>query len=79
MGRVELFRKLIPWALCISILLLVFYRDYEELVDYRGLTENLDYASQRIQKIESRLDTTTLLPSRSAEDGTFKIDPGRRF
>ncbi|CBY14907.1 unnamed protein product [Oikopleura dioica] len=75
MGRVELFRKLIPWALCISILLLVFYRDYEELVDYRGLTENLDYASQRIQKIESRLDTTTLLPSRSAEDGTFKIDP----
>ncbi len=79
MGRVELFRKLIPWALCISILLLVFYRDYEELVDYRGLTENLDYASQRIQKIESRLDTTTLLPSRSAEDGTFKKDPGRRF
>lgn len=79
MGRVELFRKLIPWALCISILLLVFYRDYEELVDYRGLTENLDYASQRIQMIESRLDTTTLLPSRSAEDGTFKKDPGRRF
>jgi hypothetical protein len=78
MGRVDHSRKLIPLAFCISFLLLVFYRDYEELVDYRGLTESLDYASQRILRLESRLDITTSLPPQSTTKVLNK-EPGMRF
>ena len=77
MGRVDLSCKLIPVAFSISFLLVILYRDYEELVDYRGLTESLDYyASQRIQRLESRFNNS--LPSQSTTKVLSK-DPGERF